>query len=186
MTSLRHNIANVVSVLYTGVKLTLLKIIYPKQLHIKGIIRFSPNVVINIEKNSSIFLGNRISMHSRGRISSVAGGKLEIEDNCSFNVGCIIACRHNIRICRDVTIGPNTMIYDHNHIMNTEIGVKNSGFDLKEVKIGKNTWIGAGVIILAGADIGENCVIAAGSIITGKIPDNTVVVQKRESIYKNV
>lgn len=42
------------------------------------------------------------------------------------------------------------------------------------IKIGKNCFIGAYSIVCMGADIGDNCVIAAGSFVNSKIPDNEV------------
>ena len=44
------------------------------------------------------------------------------------------------------------------------------------VRIGKNCWLGAGVIVLPGVTIGENAVIGAGSIVTRDIPPNVVAV----------
>jgi acetyltransferase-like isoleucine patch superfamily enzyme len=43
------------------------------------------------------------------------------------------------------------------------------------IKIGDNSFIGAGVIILPGVSIGSNCVVGAGAVVTRSVPDNTVV-----------
>ena len=52
------------------------------------------------------------------------------------------------------------------------------------VTIGKNVWIGAGTIILKGSAIEDNCIIAAGSVVKGIIPEGSVFMQKRErNIY---
>ena len=44
------------------------------------------------------------------------------------------------------------------------------------VHIGKNCWLGAGVIVLPGVSIGDNTVIGAGSVVTGDIPANAVAL----------
>ncbi len=44
------------------------------------------------------------------------------------------------------------------------------------VRIGDNVWLGDGVAVLAGADIGDGCVIGANSVVTGPIPPRTVAV----------
>ena len=46
----------------------------------------------------------------------------------------------------------------------------------KDVTIGENVWIGAGVVIVPGVHIGRNSVIGAGSIVTKDIPENVVAV----------
>jgi acetyltransferase-like isoleucine patch superfamily enzyme len=43
------------------------------------------------------------------------------------------------------------------------------------VKIADNVWIGMNAVILKGVTIGENCVVAAGSVVTKSVPPNTVV-----------
>ncbi len=44
------------------------------------------------------------------------------------------------------------------------------------IHIGKNCWLGAGVIIVPGITIGDNVVIGAGSVVTKDIPSNVVAV----------
>ena len=45
----------------------------------------------------------------------------------------------------------------------------------RPVSIGSGSWLGAGAIVLPGARIGRNVVIAAGSVVRGEIPDRCVV-----------
>lgn len=186
MATLRHNLANIISVSHSMLRLSLMKILYMKNVFFSGVERFSPNVVIDTDKKSKIIFGNRVSIHSGGRFVSHAGGELSIDDRTSFNVGCTVVCRNKISIGKNVSFGPNVTIYDHNHIMNAVDGTRSSGFDLGSIEIGDNSWIGAGTIILLGAKIGKNCVIAAGSVVTGAVPDNTVLIQKRTNTYKEL
>ena len=73
-------------------------------------------------------------------------------------------------------MGENVKVYDHNHRFNIENTlISEQGFSVGEVSIGENCWIGSNVIILKDAKIGNNCVIAAGSVINDVIPDNSIV-----------
>lgn len=186
MATFRHHIANLVSVPLTMVSLALKKILYPHNLFFSGIQRFSPGVVIDTDRKSKIEFASRVSIHSRGRITASNGGEIRIGKRSSFNVGCIVVSRESIRIGNNVVFGPNVMIYDHDHIMDQEHGTRETGYNLGEIVIGDNCWIGAGSVILLGTRIGKNCVIAAGSIVKGEVPDNTILIQKRENIYKGV
>ena len=44
------------------------------------------------------------------------------------------------------------------------------------VRIGRNCWLGAGVIVLPGVSIGDNTVIGAGSVVTRDMPANVLAV----------
>lgn len=43
------------------------------------------------------------------------------------------------------------------------------------VIIGKNSFIGAGAILLPGTTIGRNCIIGAGAVVKGQVPDYSIV-----------
>jgi acetyltransferase-like isoleucine patch superfamily enzyme len=44
------------------------------------------------------------------------------------------------------------------------------------IRIGSGTMIGLNCILLPGVEIGRECLIGAGSVVRGKIPDNSLVV----------
>lgn len=186
MSTLRHQIANLISVPMTLMYLASKKIIYSRGIYFSAIERFSPGVVIDLDRKSKIKFGKRVSIHSRGRLTANSGGELLIDNNVSFNVGCIITCKKKVSIGKNVSFGPNVMIYDHDHVMGNNNGVKNTDFRLGEIVIGDNTWIGAGTIILRDTHIGKNCVIAAGSVVKGNIPDGMILIQKRENEYRKI
>ena len=72
-------------------------------------------------------------------------------------------------------IGPNVVISTAGHPILPELREKSYQFNIP-VHIGKNCWLGAGVIVLPGVTIGDNSVIGAGSIVTKDIPANVVAV----------
>ena len=74
-----------------------------------------------------------------------------------------------------VMFGPNVTVATAGHPINPELRGKGLQFN-KDVYIGENSWIGAGVTIVPGVRIGCNTVIGAGSIVTKDIPDNVVAV----------
>ena len=70
-------------------------------------------------------------------------------------------------------IGPNVTIETAGHPVLPELREGAYQFNIP-VHIGKNCWIGAGVVIIPGVTIGDNTVIGAGSIVTRDIPANVV------------
>lgn len=72
-------------------------------------------------------------------------------------------------------IGPNVTLAAAGHPINADL--RRQGYQYnKPVRIGKNCWLGAGVIVLPGVTIGDNTVIGAGSVVTKDIPSNVVAV----------
>ena len=177
---MRHFLANLISTPFSLVKFSFIKLFHPKTFRFHLIERFSPNVIIRIGRGSKLTLGNKVRAHSGSKMMTVAGGDLRIGDNCRFNYNCMIVCRHKVDIAPGVEFGPNVLIYDHDHDFRAEGGLKAGKFKCGPVTIGENSWIGANTTILRGTTIGANCVIGAGSVVKGNIPDNTILVQKRE------
>lgn len=186
MATLRHQMANIISVPLSLLRLTFIKLLYPKNIHFSLIERFSPNVVIDTDRKSLLSFGKRVSIHSNSRLVAIEGGHLSLGDHTSLNVGCVIVSRKQVTVGSHVSFGPHVTIYDHDHTLSKGRSVKQTPYTYGDVIIDDYTWIGANVTILAGTHIGKNCVIAAGSVVKGDVPDNTILIQKRTNTYKNV
>ncbi len=107
----------------------------------------APPIYMNIADN--VHIGNNVSINPYFRCMSA--GNIYIEDNAQ--------------------IAMNVSLITNNHDF-----YERSILTVKDIRIKKNAWIGAGAIILPGVTIGENAVVGAGSVVTRDVPDNTVVV----------
>ena len=102
--------------------------------------------------------------------------KLIIGENVGIGNRCQIVSHKSIVIGDGTVLAPGVMIFDHNHVYDKVSGVKQREFQDGEVVIGRNSWIGAGCIVLKNVHIGDNCVIGAGSVVTKDIPSGSVAV----------
>ena len=99
-----------------------------------------------------------------------------IGDNCFFNNDCSIAANVSVAIGEGTLFGECVKIYDHNHrFREINQSIKEQGYSNGMVKIGKHCWIGSNVVILKGAEISDNCVIGAGCVIGGFVPEGCIV-----------
>ena len=82
--------------------------------------------------------------------------------------GSHIVAHHSIVIGDDVFTGPYVYITDQNHgYADPDMPIGRQWPSNTAVSIGPGTWLGAGVIVLPGARIGRNVVVAAGSVVRG-------------------
>ena len=109
-------------------------------------------------------------------ISPDAEPVIVIGDRCNIGRGSSIVGRCGIVVEDDVTTGPNVYVTDHNHTYAlTDVPIARQWPSEAPVSIGAGSWLGAGVIVLPGAQIGRNVVVAAGSVVRGSVPDHAVV-----------
>lgn len=155
-------------------------------------------LLLNILKNCKISLpqsiGKRNHIHIGGKGSRlkmgkrcilrdnvefrIEGGHLTIGERCFVNRNTTITCIEEISIGSGTQVANNVTIIDHDH------NYRNDGdapFISSKISIGENVWIGAHCVILRGTVIGDGAVIAAGSVIKGKIDKDTLVYQRREN-----
>lgn len=72
-------------------------------------------------------------------------------------------------------IGPNVVLATANHPILPKLRQEAYQYN-RPVRIGRNCWLGAGVIVVPGVTIGDNAVIGAGSVVTKDIPANVIAV----------
>ena len=81
--------------------------------------------------------------------------------------------------------GPNVVVATAGHPILPELREKQYQYNIP-VHIGRNCWIGAGVVIVPGITIGDNVVIGAGSVVTKDIPSNVVAVGNPCKVLREV
>lgn len=101
----------------------------------------------------------------------------------TMNCNSVIVVSHRVFLGNDVMIGRNVVIYDSDfhQILNNRQEIVNLS---KPVEIGNHVWLGVNVIILKGASIGDDCVIGAQAVVTGKVGERTIYQPTRESIER--
>ena len=91
----------------------------------------------------------------------------------NFNLTCVDDT--HTYVGENTMLGPNVVLATAGHPILPELREKGYQYNMP-IHIGKNCWLGAGVIVLPGVTIGDHSVIGAGSIVTRDIPANTVAV----------
>lgn len=163
---------------------------YGKNLMLKGIpiIYNAEGARLEIGDNVTIrssFLSNLIGLYSRTVIiTRVKDAVIEIGNDVGIS-GSTIYARRGIYIGDNTCIGGNCKILDNDfHPLDYETRnrqlrqVRGGDCDLipsKEIRIGKNCFIGCNAIILKGTVLGDGCVVGAGSVVSGKYEANCVI-----------
>ncbi len=142
---------------------------------------FGKGITIN-----SNFLSNLVGLYQRTIIIARYGGKIFIGDDCGIS-GSTIYSMKNITIGNNVLIGSNCKIIDNDfHSLNAENRLNQEVCDIKKkpIIIGEGCFIGSNSIILKGTELGKNCVVGAGSVVSGKFPDNVIIAGNPAKIIK--
>lgn len=134
-----------------------------------------PETADFFESKDPSYLDNRgvINMGNQSRITNtfrlINKGEINIGEFSYINPNAVI------RIDKGLTIGNHCAISWNCTFMDTNAHKINGEDVPKEIYIGNNVWIGAHVMVLKGAVIGNNCIVAAGSVVTGKFADNVLI-----------
>jgi acetyltransferase-like isoleucine patch superfamily enzyme len=132
----------------------------------------------------SIHLGDRTLVGRQATLSVGYGPgethlpprALVIGDRCVIGARASITAHSSVTIGDDVWCGQDVFVSDAGHgYQKLETPIGRQLGEHHPVTIGSGTWIGHGAIILPGTTIGENVVVAAGSVVRGVVEDRAVV-----------
>ena len=145
--------------------------------------------------SNSVFIGKKVKIIEKKHLA--IGKKTKLQDGVYIDA----LSREGVLIGDNVVIGRNTRIECTGGLQNVGKGVKignrttfgndcmfgaAGGIDMtklireqgvthKGIKIGNNCWIGAGVVFLDGAELGDGCVVGANAVVTKKFPCDAVI-----------
>ncbi|MGJ5642459.1 hypothetical protein I3217_10085 [Formosa sp. S-31] len=128
--------------------------------------------------NDHWVIGDNVTIQSYASISSRESGfkgRLKIGNNSSIGDYIIIDLVADVTIGNDVALGPNCTVYTHDHVYTEkDKPAWKGGIVSNPVTIEDGAWIGSNVTILPGITIGKRAVIAAGSVVTKNVPEETI------------
>lgn len=107
--------------------------------------------------------------------SNFGGGHVHFGKNIYANFNLTLVDDTHIYVGDYTMFGPNVVIATAGHPILPKLREQAYQYNMP-VHIGKNCWIGAGVIIVPGITLGDNVVVGAGSIVTKDLPSNVVAV----------
>ena len=130
------------------------------------------NVQLKIELLTELFgtVGNGISVEHNFHCD--LGYNIHVGENFYAGYNCTILDMAEVRIGDNCLIAPNVGLYAAGHNINP-VNRHKTGF-AKPITIGNNVWIGGHCVIVGGIKIGDNSIIAAGSIVTKDVPENAI------------
>jgi len=111
------------------------------------------------------------------------GKNTKIGKNVFINFDCVFLDLGGITLEDNVMLAPKVSLLTESH----PISPKNrQSLIAKPIIIKKNAWIGANATILQGVTVGENSVVAAGSVVSENVPDNVIVGGIPAKIIKKI
>ena len=158
---------------------------------------------VKVFNKNNIYIGTNVTIGDSVSLSALGKGKLSIADNVNIgafsqliistsfnNIGKYIKIEANVAlgefsylggagglvIGKDTIIGQYFSAHPENHnFMDMSKLIRLQGVNRAGIKIGNNCWIGSKVTILDGVVLGNNCVVAAGAVVTRSFAGNVMV-----------
>ena len=140
--------------------------------------RFKRSTILRMGRDSCFHVLGNFRFYYGCDIQLFDNGKLEIGSGFC-NSDCKIRCKKHIEIGNDVAIAHDVLIMDcdgHSIDGKTDEGIP--------IAIGNNVWIGSKSIILKGVKLGDNVIVAAGSVVTKSFAGNVMIGGNPAGIIK--
>lgn len=151
----------------------------PSPLEIHPTAYVSPEARIHAStRGTRIVIGAHTQVYDFVVIRAVGGnGDVVIGEHCYINPHCTLYSGSGIRLGDYVLVGPGCSIVPANHAIDrTDIEIRRQGFMPSKggVVVESDVWVGAQCVLLDGAYIESGAVIAAGSVVSGRVSGRAV------------
>lgn len=132
--------------------------------------------VVQITPEADIDIGS--GFVARRDLTLSVQGRLRIGTGMFCNRDVMLAAMREVVIGNDVRLGERVSIIDHNHVIEPldDLAARFGAYETAPIVIGDRVLISANCVILAGARIGDDAVIGAGSVVRGEIPRGVLAV----------
>jgi acetyltransferase-like isoleucine patch superfamily enzyme len=129
---------------------------------------------VDLASSTSWGKGCIISAFTKVKINGpfVMGKRVQISTGCFIGAG-----KAGLTFGDDVLVGPNCVIMTSSYVFDRlDVPLQEQGTTIKQVRIGHRVWLGANSVVLAGSELGDNVIVSAGSVVSGVVPPNSIVL----------
>ena len=129
-----------------------------------------------VDLTPNLRFGRKCTVSSFTKIKALSG-PLTIGDRSGFATGCFVSTGGGGIVIGDHFIcGPNVNIVASNYDYSVmDVHLEDLEGSSKGIRIGRNVWIGGGSSVVDGAEIGDNTIVVAGSLVNRKYPPNVIL-----------
>ena len=120
-------------------------------------------------------IGDRVSLGAGVVLSVGKEASLTIGDNVLIMHYTMIGAEHSISIGDRAQVAEHCSIRDHDHDL-SQSSMHGAAVVCSAVSIGEDAWIGRGVAVLRGSQVGSGAVIGANAVARGEIPQDAIAV----------
>ena len=134
----------------------------------------SSRAEVDLADSTSWGPGCVISAFTKVKIS----GPFVMGRRCQISTGCFVgAGEGGLTLGDDVLISPNCVVMTGTYVFDRlDVPLQEQGTVSKATRIGHRVWVGSNSVVLAGAEIGDDVIVSAGSVVTGRVPPKTIVL----------
>lgn len=139
-----------------------------------------------IQFGDCIKIGSYSTLSATSHLSKFGKG-LKIGNNSAVGQFTQFGAAGGVEIGNDVIMGSYISFHSENHNFkdNTKL-IREQGVTSKGIKIGNNVWVGAKATFLDGCVVGNNSVVAAGAVVNGIYPDNSIIGGIPAKVIKSI
>jgi acetyltransferase-like isoleucine patch superfamily enzyme len=130
----------------------------------------------NVYGTGNIRIGNNVLIYPNLHLETQGNGSIEIGDNVVLSTNVHLVSMAKITIGHGSLIGEFTSIRDADHARLPGQLIRNADHTSSPIRIGDEVWIGRGVTVLKGTDIGDGATVGANAVVTRDVPAGMTAV----------
>jgi acetyltransferase-like isoleucine patch superfamily enzyme len=138
---------------------------------------------IDASRSLGVTFGNSVTINRYAYVQGSTGG-VRLGNRVEVNNFSIINGTGGVDIDDQTLNGPGVRIISYQHRYARNSPIYSQPIDAKPIKIGRDVWLGANSIILAGVTIGDGAVVAAGAVVRKDVPAYAIVAGVPAEIKK--
>lgn len=132
------------------------------------------NASVDASRSPGVRFGDKVTLNRYAYVQGGAGG-VRLGDRVEINNFSIVNGTGGVDIGDDTLVGPGVRIVSYQHQTARDKIIREQPVVAKPIRIGRDCWLGANSVILAGVDIGDGAVVAAGAVVREDVPAYAIV-----------